>query len=968
MPPFESEWRIQDEDDEVELDEQSYSTQKDAILFCIEITPGVLEPRVLESGEQGPSALETIFQAAADLQKRKIVHGPGDASETKGEIVKPHMYLYQHISQVNAPDIQKLLHLLNEADENPDCFPTLFSPTDQPVTMANVFLTCSHVLRDGPQSVPKAASKRIFFFTDNDDPELGDETKTKAARKNVEDLYDLGINIHPFFMVQPGQPFDIHKFYLNVLSNPKEEMTDTVLNVHKSMQKLLDNMRMNEAIKRTLFNIPMQFGEGLTIGVKAYGLVTEQRKGSYRYFSNMGKSMEEAFPKTVYVDEEQEREVPKESIVFGYQFGTGAPEATEEDGDAMQVDAPVVKDKVFYTPEEMKAFRSFGIQPSIKILGFKDIETIPFDANVKHSIFIHPNEAAVTGSNRTFKALLDSMLKKQKYALTRCLFRKNSSLIFCAMIPQAEVLEDGIVDEPAGFHLIPLPFADDIRQPTIERSAHCSPELRKAAVAVIERMKYGPGYIPYQYHNPGLELHYGFLQAEAFGEEYNPEEDFNDTTAPRFQAIHKRAGEQMGAWHEALNEDPEAAEMAVEPKAGTKRKTGAVDELVVRAHFDDDILNKLTVEQLKTYLKAHSQPYSGRKNDLIERYRPRTLDDLNYHADLSKRLRSLAGSGDFPHMLFYGPSGAGKKTRIGCTLRELFGPGVEKLKLDQRVFLTPSKRKLDLNVVQSNYHIEITPSDVGMYDRVVISEILKEIAQTQQVDLNAKQRFKVVIINEADSLSRDAQAALRRTMERYMSNLRIIMCANGTSKLIAPIKSRCLLVRVAAPNETEMELALRTVAKRERFDIPDEAAAKIIQDSKGNLRRAILVLEAMKMQSPDLNATTQITKPDWETYCYKVADLILQEQSPQRVMDIRAKLYELLSHCIPPTVIMKTIAERLLEVVDDAIKPDIIHWAAVYELRMRQGSKKIYHLEAWVIKVMSIYKHFFYGMDMEDFD
>ncbi|KDN49861.1 hypothetical protein RSAG8_01926, partial [Rhizoctonia solani AG-8 WAC10335] len=625
MPPFENDWQIQDEDDEVELDEQNLNSQKDAILFCIEVTPGILEPRVSESGDQGPSALESIFQAAADLQKRKIVHGPGDAvgimlfntSETKGEIVKPHMYLYQHISQVNAPDIRELIHLLNEAENNPECFPTLFSPSDNHVTMANVFLTCSHVLRDG---VPKASSKRIFFFTDNDDPELGDETKTKAARKNVEDLLDLGIVIHPFFMVQPGQPFDVHKFYSNVLSRSKEE-DDTVLNVHASMQKLLTSIRMNEATKRTLFNIPMEFGEGLTIGVKAYGLVTEKRKGSYRYFSNMGKSIEEAFPRTIYVDEEQEREVPKEAIVFGYQFGTNAPEATEEE--AMQVDAPVVKDKVFYTPEEMKAFRSFGLKPSTYFLQDVSVHLTLFvlkeAKNVKHSIFIHPNEAAVTGSVRTFKALLESMFKKQKYALTRCLFRKNSSIIFCAMIPQMEVMDENDVEEPAGFHLIPLPFADDIRQPTIERSAHCSPELRKAAVTIIERMKYGDGYIPERYSNPALELHYGFLQAEAFGEEYNPEEDFNDNSAPRFQAIHKRVGEQMEAWHEALNQDPEAAEMAVEPKVGTKRKPGAVDELVVRAHFDDDTLNKLTVEQLKTYLKAHSQPYSGRKNDLIER-------------------------------------------------------------------------------------------------------------------------------------------------------------------------------------------------------------------------------------------------------------------------------------------------------------------------------------------------------------
>ncbi|KAJ1308093.1 hypothetical protein OPQ81_002156 [Rhizoctonia solani] len=611
MPPFESDWRIQDDDDEIELDEQNYNSQKDAILFCIDVTLGILEPRLSESGEPGRSALEIIFQGAADLQKRKVIHGTGDSvgimlfntSETKGDIVKPNMYLYQHISQINAPDIQKLLQLLNGAEENPRCFSMLFSPSEKSVSMANVFQTCSHVLRDG---VPKAANKRIFFFTDDDDPELGDETRTRAAQKNVEDLSNLGIYIQPFFLAQPGQPFDIHKFYAKVLSSSSGNMADDItVNVHKTFDAVLTDMRMHEATKRTLFNIPMQLGDGLTIGVKAYGLVTEQRKGAYRYFSNMGKSMEEAFPRTVYVDEEQDREVSKESIVFGYQFGSGTSEITEEEEAAMEVDIPIVKDKVFYTPEEMKAFRTFNINPGIKILGFKDINTIPFDANVKRSIFIHPNEGAVTGSIRTFKALLDSMLKKQKYALTRCLFRRNSSMVFCAMIPQAEVWdEEDNQEEPAGFHLIPLPFADDIRQPTVERSAHCSPELRKAAVNIIERMKYGQGYDPDQFPNPAL---------------YNPEEDFNDKSAPRFGAIHKRVGQYMEAWREALDQDPEAAEMAVEPKVGAKRKPGAVDELVVRAHFDDDNLNKLTVEQLKTYLKAHSQPYNGRKNDLIER-------------------------------------------------------------------------------------------------------------------------------------------------------------------------------------------------------------------------------------------------------------------------------------------------------------------------------------------------------------
>ncbi|KII85150.1 hypothetical protein PLICRDRAFT_45294 [Plicaturopsis crispa FD-325 SS-3] len=352
----------------------------------------------------------------------------------------------------------------------------------------------------------------------------------------------------------------------------------------------------------------------------------------------------------------------------------------------------------------------------------------------------------------------------------------------------------------------------------------------------------------------------------------------------------------------------------------------------------------------------------------VDKYRPKTLDDLHYHHGLSARLKSLAASGDFPHMLFYGPSGAGKKTRITCTLRELFGPGVERLKIDQRVFLSPSKRKLEVNIVQSNFHIEITPSEAGNYDRIVVQELLKEIAQTQQVDLNAKQRFKVVIINEADSLSRDAQAALRRTMEKYMANMRIILCANSTSKLIAPIKSRCLLMRVAAPSPEEMQTALRHVAAKEGFDLVDSAADKIVEDSGGNLRKAILVLEALKMQSPDLSGPLTIAKPDWETYCHKVAELIVQEQSPARVLDVRAKFYELLSHCIPPTVILKTVAERVVENVDESLKADIMHWAAIYEVRMRQGNKKIYHLEAWVVKVMSLYKHFFYDIDMSGFD
>lgn len=123
----------------------------------------------------------------------------------------------------------------------------------------------------------------------------------------------------------------------------------------------------------------------------------------------------------------------------------------------------------------------------------------------------------------------------------------------------------------------------------------------------------------------------------------------------------------------------------------------------------------------------------------------------------------------------------------------------------------------------------------------------------------------VVIINEADSLTRDAQAALRRTMEKYMNNMRIILCASSTSKIIAPIKSRCLLVRVAAPTEDEvrppgtasqpsaddcrqMLKVMNHVAKKEKLHLPEDTARGIMDEANGNMRKALLGFEALRMQ------------------------------------------------------------------------------------------------------------------------
>jgi replication factor C subunit 3/5 len=349
----------------------------------------------------------------------------------------------------------------------------------------------------------------------------------------------------------------------------------------------------------------------------------------------------------------------------------------------------------------------------------------------------------------------------------------------------------------------------------------------------------------------------------------------------------------------------------------------------------------------------------------VDKYRPVKLDDLSYHDTISQRLSSLASNPEsMPHLFFYGPAGAGKKTRITALLGSLYGPGASRLKLDKRTFTTPTKRTVELNMITSNYHIEISPGDAGLNDRFVIQDVIKEMASNKNVGASATSSerksgaatFKTVVLVEVDRLSRQAQAALRRTMEKYASTCRLILVCNNQSKVIEPVRSRCLGIRVGAPTEDKV---LKSVSINESFMLPDELAINIARESSRNVRRAILMLEACYVQKRGaLTKDQPVQKTDWELYINQLAVEITREQTPQRLMAAREKLYELLVNCIPANVIIKTLAKELMKNLDDSLKREVIEWAAFYEHRISLGSKEIFHLEAFVAKFMAVYKKY----------
>ena len=172
-------------------------------------------------------------------------------------------------------------------------------------------------------------------------------------------------------------------------------------------------------------------------------------------------------------------------------------------------------EQISFTSEEQQALRGFG-DPVIRIIGFKPLSDLPFWANVKHASFIYPSEEDYIGSTRVFSALHQKLIKDERMAVVWFIPRRNATPALAAMIAGTEkVDENGIQKRPPGMWIIPLPFADDVRQKPEYKVQVASEPLIDAMRQVLQQLQLPKGvYDPQKYPNPCMlpstELHCAF--------------------------------------------------------------------------------------------------------------------------------------------------------------------------------------------------------------------------------------------------------------------------------------------------------------------------------------------------------------------------------------------------------------------------------------------------------------------------
>ena len=305
----------------------------------------------------------------------------------------------------------------------------------------------------------------------------------------------------------------------------------------------------------------------------------------------------------------------------------------------------------------------------------------------------------------------------------------------------------------------------------------------------------------------------------------------------------------------------------------------------------------------------------------VEKYRPTKLSDLINQKETVSSLKSLLkNQSEMPHLLFSGNAGVGKTTTALCLSREILGDRF------------------------NDYVLELNASDERGIN--MVRERVKKFSRFAGLDTEIP--FKIIILDEADEMTSDAQTALRRIIEDTAKYCRFILIANNISKIITPIQSRCAVFKFTKIDEKEIITYLKSLATKEKVKADEKSLKSIADFSGGDLRKSINLLQATASSG---TVTESKVKSVTGSAKSKDVEKILKLSFDGKILDARDQMIELIKvYGMSETDFLKYLNQSVFSLKIKNLE-DVLEIIAKYDYRILVGSNPEIQISAMLAEI-----------------